>query len=155
MPGEGRPTISDELTSGKPCKRQTSIRPGAAILGGCILLCDVRANALKQFRNTGAIRRASSSSSMFQRCVRNFSPLPIRHFIMTVVDIQILNIHSTPRTFTHLFIKKFKLQNIAVSNRLILDKKGRLLNSFSNRYVLNGSKDEKNKNTYLPFLCAV
>lgn len=36
IPGEGRPAISDELTSGKPSKRQTSIRPpaaAAAILG--------------------------------------------------------------------------------------------------------------------------
>lgn len=34
IPREGRPTISDELTSVKPSKRQTSIRLAAAILEG-------------------------------------------------------------------------------------------------------------------------
>lgn len=73
MPGEGRPTISDELTSGKPCKRQTSIRPGAAILGGCIPLCDVPANALKQFRNTGAAQLVASL--LPRRSSRDAEPL--------------------------------------------------------------------------------
>lgn len=33
IPGEGRPATSDELTSGKPSKSQTSISAAAAILG--------------------------------------------------------------------------------------------------------------------------
>lgn len=64
--GREDPQFPMSLPLGNPANAKRRYAREQPSWGGSIPLCDVQANALKQFRNTGAIRRVSSSPAILQ-----------------------------------------------------------------------------------------